>query len=434
MRLFLASVSAVSLTVASPALSDAPNVVADIAPLHSLVSMVMEGVGEPDLLLPPGVSPHGYAMKPSDAQALSDADVVFHVGGGLTPWLETPLSNLAGQAKVLEMIEAEGLTTYEFREQRIFALRDAGHDDHDHDDHGHKDHDDHGHDDHADHKDEHDHDDHGHDDHAHDDHDHEEHGHDDHGHDKHAEKHDGHDHDHEDHAEKHDDHDHDHEDHAEKHDEHDHDHEEHAGKHDDHDDHAGHDDHEDHAGHDHDHDHHHHDGVDPHAWLDPVNAAIWLDVIADTLSELDAENAEAYAENARAAAAELDGMTDEITAKLAPYGDKRFVVFHDAYQYFEARFGLNALGSISKGDATPPSPARLAELRDEVIEAGASCAFSEPQFNSGLIDAINADGTLMISDLDPLGVDLDIGPKLYGQLVSSMAESFAGCLSKDSSG
>jgi zinc transport system substrate-binding protein len=168
--------------------------------------------------------------------------------------------------------------------------------------------------------------------------------------------------------------------------------------------------------------------VDPHGWLDPANAVVWLNVIADELSELDPGNAETYSANAEATAQELNQLSDSISASLAPHSDKRFVVFHDAYQYFETRYGLNALGAISPGDAAPPSPARLAELRDEIDEAGAVCAFSEPQFNSGLIDAINTGDIMRLAVLDPLGVDLEQGPTLYPQLLSKMGEAFADCL------
>lgn len=144
-------------------------VVTDIAPVHGLVSMIMDGVGTPDLLIPPNTSPHGAALRPSDAAALSEADVVFWIGHELTPMLEGPIETLAEGATTISLLDVQGTTQRELRSEHV----------HDHgDDHAHDDHDDHhAHDDHA-------HDDHAHDEKAHDDHD--EHAHDD--HDDHAEK------------------------------------------------------------------------------------------------------------------------------------------------------------------------------------------------------------------------------------------------------
>ncbi len=94
-----------SLFVGLPARAEAPRVVTDIAPVHSLVAMVMEGVGTPSLLLDPGTSPHSYAMRPSEAAALERADVVVWIGPALTPWLERPLHNIAGRARVLTLLD-----------------------------------------------------------------------------------------------------------------------------------------------------------------------------------------------------------------------------------------------------------------------------------------------------------------------------------------
>ena len=239
--------------------AEVPRVATDIAPVHSLVSMVMQGAGSPDLIIPPGASPHSYAMRPSEARAVAKADLVVWVGPSLAPWLEEPMNSLAQGAERLTLQDVEGIRLLTNRSGVAFEA-------HDHGDHeGHDDHD--GHDDHADHAE---HDDHeGHDHSAHEGHgDHEDH-----------EGHEGHDHDaHEDH-EDHGDHEgHDHADHG--------DHEGH-----DHDDHKDHDDHADHDDHDHDaheeadaHEGHNHapGALDPHIWLDPQNAVVWLDAVSYT--------------------------------------------------------------------------------------------------------------------------------------------------------
>tara|TARA_R110000737_G_scaffold142113_1_gene172793 strand:+ start:485 stop:1423 length:939 start_codon:yes stop_codon:yes gene_type:complete len=121
--------SALALIAASPALAEAPHVMTDIAPVQSIVARVMQGVGEPGVILPPGASPHEHAMKPSEARALQQADLVFWVGEALTPWLEKPLASLASNAKAVELMAAEGTLVLPFRTDLAFG--DADHD-HDH--------------------------------------------------------------------------------------------------------------------------------------------------------------------------------------------------------------------------------------------------------------------------------------------------------------
>ena len=144
-------------------------VVASIKPIHSLASYLMDGVAKPDLIVDGYASPHGFALKPSHAKMLQNADIVFWVGEDLENFLEKPLDSIAKKAEKIELLEIKGLNKLKFRERNIFD----DHDDHGHDDHGHKKKDDHDdHDDHA--KKEDDHDDHDHkkkDDHDDDDHD-----------------------------------------------------------------------------------------------------------------------------------------------------------------------------------------------------------------------------------------------------------------------
>jgi zinc transport system substrate-binding protein len=197
-----------------------------------------------------------------------------------------------------------------------------------------------------------------------------------------------------------------------------------------HDDHAGHDHaHDDHAHDDHAHDDHAHDhsGIDPHAWLDPANAALWLDVIAAELSRLDPDHAATYAANAATAQAALTTMQADIAARMASLSGG-FIVFHDAYHYFEARFGIEAAGAISLSDASDPGPARVAEIRDLVAAEGIACVFVEPQFNRGMVDAVFEGTGVRIGVIDPIGAMLEPGPALYPALLDAMAQSFEACL------
>ena len=154
------------LTIFAPANADV-KVVTSIKPIHSLASYLMDGVGKPDLIVDGYASPHGFAMKPSHAKMLQNADLIFWVGEDLESFLEKPLKSIAKKAEKIELMEIKGLNKLKFRERNIFEE----HDDHGHDEHAKKedDHDDHGHDEHA--KKEDDHDDHGHEGHAHGEHD-----------------------------------------------------------------------------------------------------------------------------------------------------------------------------------------------------------------------------------------------------------------------
>ncbi|CAD0185884.1 High-affinity zinc uptake system protein ZnuA precursor [Ruegeria sp. THAF57] len=358
------------------ALADVPNVAVDIAPVHSLVARVMEGVGTPDLIISPGASPHEYNLRPSEAAALQDANLVFWMGEGLTPWMEGAVETLADGATVTTLLETDGTILLDFRENALFEA-------HDHDDH-----DDHGHDEHAEDKDHEDHsDEHDHDDHAkHDDHD------------NHAETK-GHD---DEHA--HDDHD----------------------SHDDHDDHD-HEDHADHEGHD-DHDGHAHGDHDPHAWLSPENANTWLNVIAAQLSAADPDNAGTYFANAAAAREEMAALSAEIAETLEPVRGGSFIVFHDAYQYFENAFDFPASGAISIGDASDPSPARIAEIQARIKDEGVKCVLAEPQFNPGIVEVVMDGADANTAVIDPLGSDLEPGAALYSQVIRNMAQTLADCL------
>ncbi len=336
-----------AVIVAAPALA-APRVVADIPPVHSLAAAVMEGIGAPELILPPGSSPHDYAMRPSEAARLETAEVVFWVGEGLTPWLETAIDALAADAVTVELMAAPGLRQLPFREGATFEAHDHGDEDH-----------------------------------------------------AAAEKAADHDHDH-DHAH---DHDHDHE--------HEHEHAKETAS-----DNA-------HEGHD-------HGAFDPHVWLDPRNAAAMADAMAEALANADPANADAYRANAAQLRADLAELEAEVSAAIAPARGKSFIVFHDAYHHFEARFEVEAVGAISLSDASAPGPARLDELRHLVRDLGVLCVFAEPQFDPKLA-ALVVEGTKAeVAVLDPLGVALEPGPSLYPALIRGVGAALAGCLDRAS--
>lgn len=324
---FLAS----TLLAASTIVANAEvKVVASIKPIHSLVASVMEGVGEPGLIVEGAGSPHTYALKPSQAQMLEDADLVFWIGHELEAFLEKPLEAIATNARSVELMDAHDLVKLEFREGGAF-------DSHEHDDE----------EEHADHED-------------HDDHDHEKH--------------------------------------------------------------ADHDDHDDHA----------HGSYNPHIWLDPINAKALVHEIEEALAKADPDNAETYETNAAALADRLDQLNAEVSAELQPVREYGYVVFHDAYQNFEMRFGLSAAGSITVSPEVIPGAERIRELRAKVQELGATCVFSEPQFEPKIVGTVAEGTSAKTGVLDPLGAAIDVGPELYFALIRNMSTSFKTCLSEPS--
>ena len=300
------------------------NVVTSIKPVHSLVSAVMEGVGTPHLIVEGAASPHTYALKPSQAGKLQDADIVFWIGNTLEAFLEKPIDGIATRAKSVALVEAHGLNQIKFREGGAFDAHDHAHDDHD----------EHGHDDHDEHK-------------------HDEHGHDEHGHNE----------------------------------------------------------------------------FDPHVWLDPVNAKAIVHEIEEALSEVDPANATAYAANADALMVKLGAIVGEVQAELDLVRGRGFIVFHDAYQHFERRFGMSAVGSITVSPEVLPGAERIGELQDKVRSLDASCVFSEPQFEPKLVSTVTENTDAGTGVLDPLGASIKDGPGLYFTLIRNMASALKGCLS-----
>ena len=340
--------------LAAPA-SAAPKVVASIKPLHSLVSGVMKGVGEPYLLVKGVASPHTFSLKPSDARELERARVIFWVGEGLAPSLERPLEVLPKRAEVVAMAEIKGLELLKPRKGGLWE----------------------GHDDHHDEKEKGEH----------------------HDEDKHAKGKDADHHDEHKETKAKDDHRHDHDKHEKAKDDH---HDEKAGG--------------------------HHGGFDVHVWLDPMNARKWVDAITHELEEADPANREKYEANEKRLMARLDALHEELKSTLAPLKGMPYIVFHDAYQDMEKRYGLNAIGSVTLSPETKPGAARLVEIRQKVRDTKSICVFSEPQFEPKLVKVVMEGTGAGTGVLDPLGADIPAGEDAYFTLMRNMAKSLKGCL------
>ena len=368
-------VTALFLGSAPIARADVPRVVADIPPVQSLVARVMQDIGEPALLMRSDASPHGYAMRPSEALALERSDIVFSASETLTPWLARRVTALAPDATSVELMALPDTLRLERREGATFSA-------HEHAD---------GHEGEHENEDE----------------------------DEHDDEH-----------EREDEHENQHEnEHDEEHEnEHENEHGNEHGNENEHDE-DGHDV-EPEDGHAEDAAHDGPDAPDPHGWLDPVNAATWLDAIAETLSAADPDNAHRYAANAADGRRELETLRARTEERLAAVREKTFITFHDSYAYFEARFDVRAAGSLSPSDASDPGPTRLREVRESIEQLGVACVFSEPQFDPGRVSALVDGLPVHIGTLDPLGATLAPGPMLYEQLIDAIATTLLDCLDR----
>ena len=292
-----------------------PRVAVTIKPLHSLVAAVMTGVGEPHLIVRGAGSPHAYALKPSDAEALNEADIVFWIGPELETFLIKPLAGRAGGTRAVALMKAPGVMVLESRA----GLDWNG-----------------------------------------------------------------------------------------------------AGQARAHAAHAAHDDSA--------HAHHHID--DPHIWLDPRNAAAMASAVADRLAEIDPPNAALYAKNGDRLVQRLEALETRLAERLAPVRGKPFLVYHDAYAYFERRFGVAAAAAISRAEGRAPGARRVVVLRSLITKKDIRCVFVEPQFEPRLARVIVEGTNARLAELDPLAAARPAGPDLYVELVDAMADAMLGCLGK----
>lgn len=168
--------------------------------------------------------------------------------------------------------------------------------------------------------------------------------------------------------------------------------------------------------------------VDGHAWLDPDNAKAMVEHIRQVLSAKDPAHAAAFKRNAHALQEKLDALEAELRRQLEPLAGKPYIVFHDALQYFEQRFGLNVVGAISISPEIPPSAKRLTELRGRIRALGATCVFAEPQFDTRLVQNLVEGTNARTGTLDPEGGRLRPGSDLYFVLMRRLADDLRGCL------
>jgi len=312
-RLFsIAALAAGGLLACSATAAAELSVVVTIKPLHALVAQVMSGVGTPALLVQGQASPHTYALKPSDARALNQADLFFRVSEAVEPFTVKIVRSLPKTVEVVTLQEAPGLKLLLRRTGSTFERHVHG---------------------------------------------------------KAAT-----------------------------------------------------------------HDHSHGPGrplqaIDGHVWLDPDNARAMVDRIEHALGAKDPAHAPAYKTNADALRAQIAALAAELDHALRPVANAPYIVFHDAFQYLERRYGLNVVGSVSISPEIPASAKRLSELRSKIASLGAICVFAEPQFDTRLIANLIEGTRARTGTLDPEGGMLEPGPGLYFTLMRRLAEDLKGCLS-----
>jgi zinc transport system substrate-binding protein len=182
--------------------------------------------------------------------------------------------------------------------------------------------------------------------------------------------------------------------------------------------------------HHHDHGDHSDFEIDPHIWLSPHNAKILVQAMAQTLKNMDANNAAHYTTNATRLISKLEQLDKTLTQQLTPIKKLPYLVFHDAYQYFEHRYGLTAVGSITLSPEIRPSVKRLHQLRARLKNQQIRCVFSEPQFESALVTTLIENTSAQRGILDPLGTGLVAGTESYFTLLHNLAHSLKQCLQK----
>ena len=288
-------------------------VLTSIKPLQLIVAAVQDGVGEPEVLLPPGASPHHYALRPFDVRRVRDADLLYWIGPDMEAFLPRVLSSRDKPHMAVQ--DLPGMTLRHFGES---------HEEHDHDDHDH--------------------------------------------------------------------------DHA------------HAG---------------DDLGHDHD---HRPGSLDAHLWLAADNAKVIAARMAADLAKLDTANAGRYAANLKAFEARLDVLDGRIRPQLAALQGKPYFVFHEAFDYFEAAYGLKHAGVFSVLTEVQPGARHVAAMRERLQQAGPSCVFSEPPLRPRLAETLTAGLPVKLAELDALGGALPVDASGYEQLLENLADGLSECL------
>lgn len=281
-------------------------VLTSIKPLQQIAAAVQDGVGSPDVLLPPGASPHHYALRPSDVRRVGDADLLYWIGPDMENFLPRVLNARSKPSVAVQSLPG-------------MQLRHFGEDSHSHDEGGHDDHDDHDHD-------------------------------------------------------------------------------------------------------------HRPGSLDAHLWLSSVNARVIAAKMAADLAKVDPANAARYQGNLKAFDERLDALDQRIKARLAGVANKPYFVFHEAFDYFEANYGLKHTEVFSVASEVQPGAQHVAAMRKRLQEVGKTCVFSEPPLRPRLAETLTAGLPVRLAELDALGGTDPVDGKGYERLLEKLGSDLAGCL------
>jgi zinc transport system substrate-binding protein len=280
-------------------------VLTSIKPLQQIAAAVQDGVGSPDVLLPPGASPHNYALRPSDVRKVGDADLLYWIGPDMEGFLPRVLGSRAKPTVAVQSLAG-------------MQLRHFGQDSHSHDE-------------------------------------------------------------------------------------------------DDHD----------------DHDHDHRPGsLDAHLWLSSVNARVIATQMAGDLAAADPANATRYQANLKQFVERLDALDLRIKQRVAGIAGKPYFVFHEAFDYFEAAYGLKHTGVFSVASEVQPGAQHVAAMRKRLQEVGKTCVFSEPPLRPRLAETLTAGLPVRLAELDALGGSDRVDARGYERLLEKLGSDLSGCLEK----
>ncbi len=278
------------------------HVLTSIKPLQQIAAAVQEGVGSPEVLLPPGASPHHYALRPSDVRRVAEADLLYWIGADMEGFLP-------------KVLTSRSKTTVAVQSLPGMKLRHFGEDSHSHD-------------------------------------------------------------------EDHDDHDHDHR----------------PGS------------------------------LDAHLWLSSVNARVIAGKMAADLASVDPANADRYTRNLATFTQRLDALDTRIKARVAGVAGKPYFVFHEAFDYFEAEYGLKHTGVFSVASEVQPGAQHVAAMRKRLQEVGKTCVFSEPPLRPRLAETLTAGLPVRLAELDALGGTDPVDAQGYERLLDKLGGDLASCL------
>lgn len=165
-----------------------------------------------------------------------------------------------------------------------------------------------------------------------------------------------------------------------------------------------------------------------HIWLSPQNGIAMTAEIARILGAVDPANKDVYAANAKKVVAGIKTADAQLEQQMAPLKDKTFIVFHDAYQYFERHYNLSAVGSVTLVPGQPVSAKRVLEITKRISATGATCVFREPQFPGDLVQTVIQGTVAREGILDPLGSNIAPGVGLYPALLLQVGQQLQDCL------